>query len=775
MLDRKTLLLNAIIEHIDGTHPQPIISKTYEAGSPKAYVDAILEQRLLIDRANGIRSERLAVKLADNTSREVWLRINTTNQDKNAPPPELKAQQLNYQRIFYSYMASALTMGKIYHEHIDEQRLKLRVLILKRKVDQYFATHVDVKANGAKTNPTTEEILFQLSIYKNKLSKILRETGFIKILHPPPADAEDALAILSKQLDQTKDWVALEKSSLTVASVIQTPNPDTQKIIILDEPATTLTSAQKLLFENVINGVPDSWFESLTHFQQQLVRYYAPKILKENRVIPSQLRNIIPLDKNTYEQSYWAYTGKDQHNKKQFRLINNCYHCGTPAYVNYKIPEEDAVKLTQNNLLQLKKNSGADAMVFIALNSELADKVLTSFTKIKNFFGKAATYRPDDSTIIRRLFAAAKELTKQSIFVAKIPLNGTRYIEKQEISGIFNIIDIIKNNISIIKKHGRNSDIINKMQAELNQIQQIRGPFLSLDKEVINLDLMNHLTQLSNLNNHLIEAHQDLYAQLKTNTHLANQLQTTKICFGCASGENRTGIAYHDNLCESLIDYLEQQYQRKLFAEERQHIFDTIPFVQHEKIMTGFQGSILGTEGMNTKLKVFSLKPWHAQHLLISESSIKEIPTLTLESLATGLKKMWGKYRAPAQSDLSIQDFIKKSDYFVAEAKSAAKYLTPHQRAMLMNVLQALRQTKSAIHLNHSEKKKLSYDRLKTHIAALQKDTTFTKMRRWRFFSNKSLRMLADELMQHPVIADLDSNARAVKSTISKPTAFSPR
>ncbi|MCW5583750.1 MAG: hypothetical protein KIT56_07730, partial [Gammaproteobacteria bacterium] len=409
------------------------------------------------------------------------------------------------------------------------------------------------------------------------------------------------LQVINSMLDQTKNWITIEESSFSVCTFLKMNEKFADKmIIIFDEPCAEITKEQILKFTDLED---QDWFQVLTPHQKKLAVYYRERIIFANVVIPSQLRGIIPLCMNSYQQTISIASANE------IEIVNSYYHCAAAAYINHKgLAISQAV--TRHNLLQQKHISKTNSTVMICLNSRYGDNFLKAYEWFNN-----RDYNGDDSEIVKLTMEAASNLSDDKIYYSKICLNNFRMLEYNDYSGINNIIHIVQSNIKKIKDNSLCSDShLDKLRVLSDIVLDLEWQLTLLDLNVKGLDIIYYLTMLATLNNQIIDEHSN------------QNLESVAVWFGCASGENRTGIAYYHNICFSVIDYFEKNKQVACNTESRKSIFELIAKCQHIFLMTGNAGNTIGTEGIRDKSSG-SFKNYHPKDkLVLKTSDVKALP-----------------------------------------------------------------------------------------------------------------------------------------------------
>ena len=577
--------------------------------------DKILKLRMsVIDNQCCIKSYLLTF----NDDQEAWVRVLKIDEALTIEAGQQSLAHYNYLRLFYAYLIAALTLSRIYH--FDTCYFLNNINYVRKLTTESFLNEI--------SNADIDTIMQIISEGKGYLVKLLNVFG-------------DHLSkeTISELLDQFKDWVALEGISLPIVTIIKTNEGFGNKnIIILDEPCTQLTLEQRDLF---INLNDKKWYQELTPVQQQLVDYYKEKILSANCVIPSQLRSIIPVCKNAYKQSIFIHTAEIDHLEE----INAYFHSGTVAHLG-KNDQDIAMEVTRYNLLQQKMIGKADAMIMICLNSYIADSIVSSYE-----YWMGHHYNADDSEIIKLTHAAASTLNENNIYYAKICLNGFRMIEFNDYTGINKMIDHIKQNLFVLRQASIVNFNIKEMEDLMDKINNLQWQFTFFDRDVKGLDIIYFLTKLNTLSNQFADTYSDL------------KLKKMAVWFGCASGENRTGITFFNNICHSIIDYFKSKLNQNFDEVFQNNIFSLIAKTQHIHIMTGNQGGTFGTEGIRNKSSG-SLKKEHPRNYLLTQSSdVKKID--------------------PIDHDLNVSlDAMRKAIQAADSNKTVKLLLTPAKRLL---------------------------------------------------------------------------------------------
>lgn len=575
-LNDKSKILSSLLQMVDrktaSNIPNEIWAEiTSQVESPqesnvainKIYRD-IINLRLLIDELHGINSQ--LVNHADLG--RVWIRSVNQANAVTLSPNSHAIEVYNCLRHFYAYLIAAIVVAVI--NKVDSPKYLELVLQVKLLISDAF--HVLMHASD-------KDSFALLAEGKAYLIELMG-------LHEIGSSNED----INLWLDQAKDWVALESSAIPIITLLTTDELQKQ-FIIYDDPVCELTDEQRSFLHDLSSHC---WYRELTPFQQSLVQYYQPAILTGTRIIPSQLRAILPFCKNAYLQSLWAI-GDDQ----VVTLLNSYFHAGTVAYVSHK-NKEQALRITRANFVQQKQVTGSQCVLNVCLNSSMADRFIGTYEWLMR-----RAYVADDSEIIALTYQVASQAEGDGYFYAKLCVNQMRYLEYNDYSGINKIINIIKKNLSLITQSEQSTSELVK---ELERVIALEWQFSFFDLDVKGLDIIHRLTKVITLNNQL----QAAFPQLA--------LVSVSMWFGCASGENRTGITYFHVIASTLLDYLTRNAAVTDVAKLKENIFSLIAASQHVLVVTGHQGSTFGTEGIRGK-SIGTFKAWHPKNLLLTKTS----------------------------------------------------------------------------------------------------------------------------------------------------------
>lgn len=484
----------------------------------------------------------------------VYWRRATVQQYLAHPFNEPSHTNINQLRLFYAYLMAAIVIDFIFSTDGFNDNF----------ADAVLRTEIEVKTNMLTPAEGKTRLIEALCYYHQQLT----------------------ISEAEKCLDETKNWVGL--LAPTTVSITSIQIDDASYFYIVDKPLTQLTLAQKAQFENLPSH---AWYRAQPSFIQLLIQFFLPHILSETRVIPSQLRHILPVLRNCYRQT--LYQKNSQGNVTQ---LNQYFHTGTAAYLG-NCDENTATRLTRQNLHQEKQLSKTKQPLMICLNSVMGDIIVGTY----NNYVRWSSYQYDDSTILTRTQRAAQTQApeKSPAFYAKLCLNGYRHTEFNDYTGINQLIALMQDAMPL------------RENPDLKAIQAIQSSYS--DNDVKSLSLIFHLTQLVKTYNQFIKSYNQQYQRCIPD---AEPIPTFAVWFGCASGENRTGIAIYHLILETFFQaYPEVKQASELIAR-----------TQHIHLMTGGQGNTFGTEGIRAKSRL-SFKSTHDQIDLITPiADCKQLP-----------------------------------------------------------------------------------------------------------------------------------------------------
>jgi len=545
----------------------------------------IIQLRQIIDIENHITS-----KLVNIDGKKVWLRFGESGELKDDSLTHQQDLQINYARMFYAYLIAATTIGKLYGFSEDEGFLE----VLERIQTSSIADIFNQIRNGDE-----HSIKEAMERGKAKLVEAIQQAApATQAFKTKPKD-------ISKMLDRAKDWAGMEDDTYTVITIMgmaQAENPELRnhKLIMMDEPCTKLTEAQKAELDDHRN---QQWFLNLKtdsaqvedSFEQRLLSNYIPRIRSEKCVVPSQLRSIAPACRNFYKQTS-AVVDVTSNKIETFAPV---FHSGTDAYLSpqahlYNGPEPVepvAKKATINHFEQVKENTEADVLVIFNLNSHLADKIVGPIARAQN-----QPYQADDSKLLALSKEAAKELEDKNIYAAKVCANGFRRVpglERDDLSALDKVIGIIENNLESLSHLDAYRADIKKIRKAISSVNRSRRLHL-IDKIVDNnlegLTIISKFVKLCDLNNQFAN-------RFNSANPGAVKLKTTACKFNCASGDNRTGIVEVICATDRFNEYFNTSCNRRVGKE----IALTIAKFEHVQLMKGNQGCTFGTESIRYK------------------------------------------------------------------------------------------------------------------------------------------------------------------------------
>lgn len=598
----------------------------------KIYRD-ILYLRLIIDELHGIGSQ--LVEHADLG--RVWIRRVDQTNPATASPNQRAIEVYNCLRLFYAYLIAAIVVAII--NKVDSPKYLELVLQVKLLISEAFHQLMQ---------ESDKDCFALLAESKAYLIELMG-------LHGIGSSNEE----VNLWLDQAKDWVALESSAIPIITFLTANEAQKKQFIIYDDAVCELTDEQRSLLRDL---PAQCWYQELTQFEQSLVQYYQTAILIGTRIIPSQLRAILPFCKNAYLQSLWVVE-----DNQMVTLLNSYFHAGTVAYVSHK-KKEEALRITRANFAQQKQVTGSQYVLNVCLNSSMADRFVGTYEWLMR-----RPYVADDSEIIALTYQVASQAEGDGYYYAKLCVNQMRYLEYNDYSGINKIINIIKKNLSMIAK---SEQAASELVKELERVIALEWQFSFFDLDVKGLDIIHRLTKVVTLNNQL----QAAYPQLA--------LTSVSIWFGCASGENRTGITYFHVIASTLLDYLTRNVPAGDVAKIKETIISLIAVSQHVLVITGHQGSTFGTEGIRGK-SIGTFKAWHPKNQLLTKTSeLKKVPpdAVYLNGLLTKIADLLVTKNNSSESKV-VLDVIRQTLQLVKNAGVSLFMMNRQERDLITTVL----------------------------------------------------------------------------------------
>lgn len=238
------------------------------------------------------------------------------------------------------------------------------------------------------------------------------------------------------------------------------------------------------------------------------------------------------------------------------------------------------LKIVQDNLMSITQN-------LIFNQSILFEKKVIDHNDFIDILEKEATYRHKYLYYIRII----DNLVKRLFELGSGFLNIINFLDK-EVNGIEKIYLLSK--IAYI-----NNELIKTIIDDNAAIAAAKNP----EKNTENLQLEQHI--INDYNPDSVSKNRISSTQLKANiskydnslSSPTDNLQTIAIYFGCASGENRTGIAEIVLMMLAILHHL----NLKLDSDKAKDICTRIASDQAVVVNKGFQGSTMGTEGIRDK------------------------------------------------------------------------------------------------------------------------------------------------------------------------------
>ena len=569
--------------------------------------DRILANYIKADAERGIDS--FFVKTSDDEIPRFSLVRDARHLTEDTPEIKTKADRQHYKSMLFNYV---LALSVIEKSHLGQVQDEDTLLEICHKFEETVANAHDAEQ-------------YFLATVKFVVAPILVEKGL--------AD-NDAAAI--KMLDKAKDWAAMELDSMDIMTIDQVSKDESDvasDIVRLDTPTVYLTQAQVDEFSRTYED--QAWFQNMSAYEQRIYEdHYRDKIL-QLRVLPSQLRDRIPGLKNAFHSQTFVSNGE-----QKLKKVSDFFHCGSMPYVggdqNTLISStlKTAKQQSQISHFYHDKNHQSTSHVMLTLNSATTDRylrwgVLLSNLKTRffNWFRSREnqvvlqSYTGYDEQIVSqtRLVHASTEVDGMNS--ENLCLNAARHFEstrgnaiKQNIlggAGIAlrelkrqsktqrSILQELRKKPNLAAQVQRNQEILDRYDAmtkslrvKVNKLKRKQRLFTfgrtkkdPTDANVKNVQILRLATQIS----HQLEAVRAL------DEHLSKNVPSVKVWFGCASGENRTGVAEFVAQTEAVKEELLAQ------GYDAHEISKTMATGHHIQTVVGSVGGSAGMVGIRSK------------------------------------------------------------------------------------------------------------------------------------------------------------------------------
>lgn len=448
------------------------------------------------------------------------------------------------------------------------------------------------------------DITLQKELEKDALSRMLSlmETKEVKQIQSlvKNANTDLALKLLKKKIKIPDEKIRLAKDFSNFQdkhyNVITLSKFEDKTIIEADIRLCSLTPSQKLMFSHIhkysssnskermhieVDGENMDWFNNLTRWKQNLVKQYSKDILDENHVIPTQLRNILPLLRNSY-----AKTTAIQLASGDVEEILETRHAGS---ISTGIKGNN-VSSTIENIRQLRQSSpSASALHLNALLSPI------------NIFDADAS---DDLTTKKALslMAGAKKTTLPFNFLRKFFGGGV------DLDGIASVLNEISKEFSSELPNFSallttlDPKLLTESKNEISKItnrakKQTLSLALDIAKDLIDSQKINMFSKdIENLNSRL-SINLKLLSYNANKGHLGNNLKSIPIVVTyCKSGKDRTQIIEVGTTIKAVQKHLRISQESPRFID----FVKCILKAQHAPSIAGMQGGSIGCYGVKS-------------------------------------------------------------------------------------------------------------------------------------------------------------------------------
>ncbi len=571
--------------------------------------DRIWQNYLAADAARGIDSHFVK---SSNNARITWLR------DARRVKPESfqlsdVVTRIHYCSMLTNYVMALALLEKSVLGEVDNQQQLLELC--------------DIFSQTCQKVPDVEQ--YFLAFLRFKIAPVMIEKNLA-------VNEEDAI----QQLDRCKDWGAMQLPSVDIMTVDRVQSgAKSSDVVRLDTPITELTEQQRNEFE--CHYQQSTWFNRLSAPEKKLYTAHYKERILEQRVLPSQLRDRIPGLKNAFHSQTFV------HSDTAIKKVSDFFHCGSLPFLGGDSDSGSLIASTKQTAHQQSRVSSSyydgcsenRSHVMLTLNSVSSGDVIHLKNKIIRFFslGSKKQKKTNDSydkKIVEATAAVLGSNDSESMNHGNLCLNGYRYVEKRRGSAIRkNVLGGAKIALRTIKKHRKNLKQTLKgdsqLSPELSEIdQQIKllkrstkrlwwKSWRSLhyfkkglfDKEVKNVQLAALAIQLSCQLDSLRERY----------SSIADDIPSVAVWVGCASGENRTGIAEFVSQTVAVRGEL-QSYDAHTIAK-------AMAAGHHIQVVVGSVGGSAGMVGIRSKSMDSLPKSFKKDSLGHSDNSISQMLT----------------------------------------------------------------------------------------------------------------------------------------------------
>lgn len=534
------------------------------------------------------------------------------------------------EQVIHNKAFKSKTIGRLNFELSQTRTLSEAIFILteikdkRNNIDWYIEHDVLVRdGRNAKTPPVIpiESYIVQylnhvraaISITKNpKLNALLEKEALNKISKFLQVESADDLAKiiikentkLSKKLIEhkipnaekkirlAKDFCNLKDKHYHIVTLSKIEQASVIEAEIMN---LALTDSQRKMFKAINTYFPKdehskiqidvkdqdmSWFNKLPRWKQDLVKKYSGEILKEDHVIPTQLRDILPVLRNSYTKVTAVMTEKDKHAEE----ILESLHSGSISTNTLG----NNLSCTMGNINQLKLFSPHNSLHLNILLSPInffdADRkdnklILKAITNIAGVIKTTAPFNflrkyffnggIDLSGSIQTLNEIGDKLPPQLASISSYLKTGKDFNDKE-----------VEKELALISSTKTKNALSNAIDT-MHDIVSLKKKTFRFKKDIENT-------------NSRISVNMKLISYAANKGYLGKKLKNLPIVNTyCKSGKDRTQMIENG----STIKAIEQKFNIRN-TKEKFKIIKSILAAQHSSHMAGVQGGSLGCYGI---------------------------------------------------------------------------------------------------------------------------------------------------------------------------------
>jgi hypothetical protein len=417
---------------------------------------------------------------------------------------------------------------------------------------------------------------------------------------------------IPKKITAISELLSLEDQQYHVSTITSATTSDgsTKYIVESDNMMLGITSAQLVQFKEIkrIGDNPQEiarlgsrydWYKKLSHTQQKIILENIDKLI-EGRVIPTQLRKILPGIRNAHAKTTSGYDPET----KQMITIQETMHTGTVSFHGNGNKQEVAT----NNVAQLQTFAPEDKKVNL------------------NILNSPANPTGIDKAIVKQARNAVKKLGG---ILSNTPFNWFRLISGNDNRGFESTLEKLGEalkqkgahygDISSYLKTGKNEK---KAKDELDKIQDPKVK-RALEHAMRAKKLMtsfHFIYDPKNSNLALVSEMKRLEFEMRKGAlrqELGKDVCQEIINTLCASGKDRTGAAETETTRKAVNDYL--GYDIDHVHREN---FERQVAGQHTQVIASVNGGSRGCHGIKSEThRSLPTDPYHEVPGLYQKSS----------------------------------------------------------------------------------------------------------------------------------------------------------